>query len=132
MIYDFLYFCCFCGVLKGAKNGTGEERASFMFSTILFLLIMSFYFCLVSYINAILIDSKLLAVLTILLWVAVYYVNNFYFIKNKNYKKIIIRYQSTPSNTRKILGVVAVLMFFASFVIFGFSGVKMSNSIFHH
>ena len=126
-LYDFLYYCCYCAILKGKNNGTGEERASFMLSTFTSIFLISVYFLIISNVN-IYINPNVLFVLILALTIINVYFTSYRFVRTGRFKKVVQKYQRNPQKV--FLGIIAWFFFIGSFALFTYAGIK-TGSMFH-
>jgi len=125
--FDFLYYSCFCVVLKGAKHGTGEVRAGIMLSISLSMLIISIYMYCVPIFPMLKVTPVVFSILIASLLVINYFATISYFVSTQRYVKIVEKYSYMTRNKKRIIGMMAILIFFGSFIFFGYSGIRLSN-----
>lgn len=126
---QFLYYCCFCAIFKGAKHGTGEVRASIMFSTSLSMLIISMYMYFIPIFPMLMLNVTpiVFSILIAGLLVINYFATISYFVSTQRYVKIVEKYSYMTRNRKRIIGTIAIFIFFGSFTFFGYSGIRLSN-----
>lgn len=124
-IYDFLYYCCYCAILRGKKNGTGEERASFMLSTFTSVLLFSFYFIFAH--NKHFYNPEVLFISVLLLTIINVYFTSYVFVKTGRFKKVIAKYQT--NRNKLFFGLLAWVLFIGSFTLFIYSGITAGNMV---
>jgi hypothetical protein len=129
MIYDFLYYCCYCATLKGKKHGSGEERASFLLSSIISGLVVTLYFFLVIEFNLHLPNNGVLVSSIIVFFIICNYSNDYYFVKTKRFIDIGNKYIDWPTRIKFMLGAFSLMLFFLVFILFATFGVALSNML---
>ena len=126
-MYDFLYYCYYCLVLKGKKYGTGEERASFMLAVATSLYIISLYFFLTLHLRLIIVNPMVVAVAIGLMLIGMMHIHKVYFVNTGRYRMIRKYYQNTAKRSRFLYGLFALIMFLFAPVAFLLSGILLGQ-----
>jgi hypothetical protein len=126
-MYDLCYYSFYCSILKGKKHGTGEERASFVLATTVSVLVISLYFYCSVYFTIQIVSAEVASITIFCFCIINYYLHLYHFVRKNRYIKIVRRYDQLETSTKRAIGVIAWLIFFGSFVIFAWSGIRMSN-----
>lgn len=123
-MFDFLYYCCYCAILKGKKNGSGEERASFMLATFSTVFTIAVYLYFGKNIPFTPVKLVIQSVLIFLLVIGNIYGYSYYFLRNKYYLTIIKRYDKLYFTKRKLLGLFSWILYISAYCLLIFVGVK--------
>jgi|688.fasta_scaffold811336_2 hypothetical protein len=126
MILDFLYYCCYCAVLKGKKYGSGEERASFMLSIIISIYSIALYFITCVKLQLRIMKPFLVSGLSFGLVVGTVYGLSYFFVKTQRYVALLNEFRSKKLN-KPLLGTIAWILFITSFIAFGLAGMTFSK-----
>lgn len=128
-LYHFLFYCSYCLISK--SDGTVMERASFLVSTAMFFLTVSFYFLLTVVFRLPMMNAKIFFGLVMIVGVANGLLTSKYFVKTGRYLEIINGYNKTSMAVRKSYGLIAALLFFGSLALLIFSGITASRYLNH-
>ncbi len=125
-LFNFLYYCCYRIITSIKRVGyKDEDLASQLFSSILF-----FNFLVVSFLMIKIIPHRAIKpniwilILEVLIFTSIFYFNNIYFVKRKNYLKIDNFYKEKITKKKSI--VIGILYFFLSILFFVLT-IKLSN-----
>ncbi len=123
-MFDFLYYCCYCAILKGKKNGTGEKRASFMLATFSTVFTIAVYLYFSKNIPFTIAKLVIQSILIFVLVIGNIYGYSFYFLKNNYYKTIIKKYDNLYFTKRKLLGLFSWLLYISAYCLLILVGIR--------
>jgi hypothetical protein len=129
-LYHFLFYCSYCLVSK--SDGTVMERASFLVSTSVSLILISCYLLSVVFFGLSFFggyNANFVYPLIILLFVANGFLSSRYFVRTGRYLDIINSYNKTSRTVRTVYGLMAGFLFFGSWALIIFSGIVASRSL---
>jgi len=100
-----------------------------MLSTSLSMLIISMYMYFIPIFPMLMLNVTpiVFSILIAGLLIINYYATISYFVSTQRYVKIVKKYSYMPQSKRRIIGTAAILVFFGSFIFFGYSGIRLSN-----
>lgn len=125
--YDFLFYCyylLFASIKR--KEPIDHVLASVFLSVILTLNILTVL--MITNVLAIAYQKFSLTIPIVLLFIAIKYMNRFYFIRNERYLVILERYKKIKIN-RKVCISLAIILTFLTFGLFWFIGIIVDNRI---
>ena len=124
-IYDFLYFCFYCSVIK-RPNDQSHVRAIFLLGVTLINFFTNIVLLFVLVFNIDLSNYKLYIPLLLLPYILISYLENKYYLDNGRYKLGIERFENRYSKRQKrVLGIFALFLFLLSVALFIWVGVAL-------
>ena len=120
-MYDFLFYCFYCIMYKKAEHKeTAPSRASGMLAMTLFIMILYiiplYHFIINTSPKEFNYNIPVCYVLGITLALINLFIHELYFIKNKNYIRIIEKFDSRYSKRfKQFLGLLALILFLGTF-----------------